>query len=129
MIRFTHLHVHSYYSFLDGICSPEELVLAAKKLGMKALALTDHDGLYGAIEFYQQAKEYGIKPIIGAEITLTDSSTLVLLVKDGTGYRNLCQLISRSRLQGGHLRQSCTIEDLRHLKEGLGAPMGSLRRL
>jgi len=119
MIRFTHLHVHSYYSFLDGICSPEELVLAAKKLGMKALALTDHDGLYGAIEFYQQAKEYGIKPIIGAEITLTDSSTLVLLVKDGTGYRNLCQLISRSRLQGGHLRQSCTIEDLRHLKEGL----------
>ncbi len=133
MTAFTHLHVHSYFSLLDGLCNPEELVLAVKKAGMKAVALTDHDGLYGAVEFYQLAREYGIKPIIGAEITLNDSSTLVLLVKDQIGYRNLCQLISQSRLQGGHLRQQCSIEDLRRSKEGLivlsGGNRGLLTRL
>ena len=66
MKTFTHLHTHSYYSFLDGISSPEELVLGAKKSGMKAIALTDHNGLYGAVEFSQMARTYGIKPIIGS---------------------------------------------------------------
>jgi len=70
MKEFIHLHTHSYYSFLDGTCSPEEIVLAAKKSAMKAIALTDHNGLYGAVEFFQKAVEFGIKPIIGAEITL-----------------------------------------------------------
>jgi DNA polymerase-3 subunit alpha len=133
MAVFTHLHVHSYYSLLDGICSPEELVLAAKKAGMKALALTDHNGLYGAVEFYQKAREYGIKPIIGAEITLNDASSLVLLVKNEIGYRHLCQLITHSRLQGGHLRQQCNLEDVQRYKEDLivlsGGNQGMITRL
>jgi DNA-directed DNA polymerase III PolC len=119
MKTFIHLHTHSYYSFLDGICSPEELVLGAKKSGMKAIALTDHNGLYGAVEFFQQAKTYGIKPIIGSEIALGDSDALVFLVKNETGYRNLSQLISSGRLKGGHLRFCCTLSDAAKHKEGL----------
>jgi DNA-directed DNA polymerase III PolC len=119
-----HLHTHSYYSLLDGLCSPEELVLGAKKLGMKAIALTDHNGLYGCIEFFQKAQEFGIKAIIGAEISLSDSSTVVLLVKDTSGYRNLCQIISQGRLQGGHLRFKCTVNDLHKFKSGLIALSG-----
>lgn len=102
MNSFIHLHTHSYYSLLDGISSPEELILAAKKLHMPALALTDHNGLYGAIEFYQKALERGIKPIIGAELTLADGFQVVLLVKDSSGYQNLCRLISNGRLSAGH---------------------------
>ena len=101
---FTHLHTHSYYSFLDGICNPEELVLGAKKSGMKAIALTDHNGLYSSVEFFQKAREYQIKPIIGSEISLGDDGNLVFLVKNETGYRNLSQLISSARLKGGHLK-------------------------
>ena len=62
---FVHLHTHSYYSLLDGVASPEELILAAKKHKMKALAITDNSALYGAVEFYRLAREYNIKPIIG----------------------------------------------------------------
>ena len=100
MKSFVHLHTHSYYSLLDGIPSPEELVLAAKKTGMTALALTDHNGLYGAVEFYQKAKEYGIKPIIGAELTFDEKYNLVFLVKNDTGYRHLCKIITMGRLEG-----------------------------
>jgi len=72
---FAHLHVHSNFSMLDGACPIEALVEQAKRLGMEALALTDHDGLYGAIRFYQQAKRAGIKPIIGAELTVEGSTS------------------------------------------------------
>jgi DNA-directed DNA polymerase III PolC len=119
MHNFTHLHTHSYFSLLDGLCSPEELVLAAKKLTMRAIALTDHNGLYGAVEFYQKAQEFGIKAIIGAEITLIDSTTVILLVKNITGYRNLCQLITLGRLNGGHLGIKCSLNDFLNLKTGL----------
>ena len=112
MKNFTHLHTHSYYSLLDGVNSPEELVLAAYKLKMKSLAITDHNGLYGAIEFYQRCREFDIKAIIGAELALADAGNLVLLVKNDTGYRNLCRLISQGRLQGGHLKFKCTLNDL-----------------
>ena len=133
MKTFTHLHTHSYYSLLDGIASPEELVLAAKKTGMKALALTDHNGLYGAVEFYQKAIEYGIKPIIGAELSLDDHDQVILLVKDKTGYRNLCQIISTAWLRGGHLKFKCTTTDLKKYKHGLillsGGTKGKISRL
>jgi DNA-directed DNA polymerase III PolC len=133
MKNFVHLHTHSYYSLLDGVCSPEDLILAAKKSGMKALALTDHNGLYGAIEFYKKAKEYNIKPLIGAEITLPDDTNLVLLVKDQTGYYNLCQIISIGQLNGGHLNFKCTLQDLKKYKQGLivlsGGNKGSITRL
>ena len=119
MTAFTHLHTHSYYSLLDGVNSPEELLLAAKKQGMKALALTDHNGLYGAIEFYEKALEYKIKPLIGAEITLTDGYDLVLLVKDQTGYYNLCSIISSGHLDGGHLNFTCHLATIKRFKQGL----------
>jgi DNA polymerase-3 subunit alpha len=119
MSAFTHLHTHSYYSLLDGVNSPEELLLAAKKLGMKALALTDHNGLYGAVEFYQKALEYNIKPVIGAEITLSDGYNLVLLVKDQAGYHNLCRIISSGHLDGGHLNFKCSLNTLKQYKQGL----------
>jgi DNA-directed DNA polymerase III PolC len=119
MSTFTHLHTHSYYSLLDGVNSPEELLLAAKKQGMQALALTDHNGLYGAVEFYEKAREYNIKPLIGAEITLDDGYALILLVKDQTGYRNLCQIISTGHLEGGHLNFKCALATVKKYKQGL----------
>jgi len=127
MKAFIHLHTHSYFSLLDGICSPEELVLRAKKSGMRAVALTDHNGLYGAVEFFQKAKEYDIKPIIGAEISLGKDGTLLLLVKNETGYRNLSQLISIARLEGGHLKFKCDLPEIRKHKEGLIALSGGLK--
>ncbi len=119
MSDFVHLHTHSYYSLLDGVPSPEELVIAAKKAGFKALALTDHNGLYGAVEFYQKARDYGLKPIIGAELTMSDGFQLLFLVQNDQGYRNLCQLISIGRLRGGHGKFKLAYTDLKPLSEGL----------
>ncbi|GAB4339655.1 MAG: hypothetical protein Kow0037_24870 [Calditrichia bacterium] len=119
MSTFTHLHVHSYYSLLDGTMSPEELVQQTKKLKFRHLALTDHNALYGAVEFYQKASEAGLHPIIGSEITLDDGSHLVLLVKNTAGYRNLCRLLSTGHLRGGHLKFQLTLNDLFRHKEGL----------
>ena len=99
-MTFVHLHVHSEYSFLDGACRLRELVARAREFSMPALALTDHGGLHGAVEFYQLAREAGIKPIIGCEIYLAPSFHLVLLAKNLKGYENLVKLVSRSHLEG-----------------------------
>jgi error-prone DNA polymerase len=88
------LHTHSYYSFLDGASSPQELVDRAVELGYSALALTDHDGVYGSLEFAAVAKERGLQAITGAEVTLEDGSHLTLLSENSTGYANLCRLLS-----------------------------------
>jgi len=127
MNSFIHLHTHSYYSLLDGVCSPEELVLTAKKLKMKTLALTDHNGLYGAVEFYRHARDYGIKPIIGAELTLNDIAGVVVLVKNTTGYRNLCRVISLGRLNGGHLQFKAGLAELRRYRNGLIVLTGGIK--
>src|SRR6185312_3121204 len=74
--------------------TPEEMIARAVELGYPALAITDHDGLHGALEFARAAREYGIQPITGAEITLIDGSHLTLLVESREGYRNLCRLIT-----------------------------------
>jgi len=97
---YIELHAHSYYSLLDGASSPKELVRRAAALGMPALALTDHDGLYGAVEFWRAAREAGVHPIIGAEVTLSDGAHLTLLTESPRGYSNLCRLISRAQLAG-----------------------------
>ncbi|MFQ5707948.1 MAG: DNA polymerase III subunit alpha [bacterium] len=119
MNTFTHLHTHSYFSLLDGTMPVRTLVEHTKALGMSAVALTDHNGLYGAIEFYQVCKELGVKPIIGAQLALTNGGSLVLLAKNTSGYRNLCEIISRGHLRGGHLNFQCEREDLVACKEGL----------
>jgi len=103
-MEMVHLHVHSQYSMQDGLCSLDDLVKQAAEFNMKAIALTDHDGLYGAIQFYKKAKKAGIKPIIGCEIRIKDNQKsnqvyhFILLVKDKEGYGNLCQIITKAHL-------------------------------
>ena len=95
-MTYVELHCHSAYSFLDGASQPEELAVRAAELGYEALALTDHDGVYGSLEFAIVAKEFGVRPITGAELTLaTDPpSHVTVLVETSRGYANLCQLIT-----------------------------------
>ena len=91
---YIELHAHSNHSLLDGVASPAELVARAADYEMPALALTDHDGLYGAVSFIRAAEAAGIKPILGAEITLSGGAHLTLLAETATGYANLAQLIT-----------------------------------
>ena len=95
-MAYVELHLHSCFSFLDGASHPVEIAGAAARQGHAALALTDHDGLHGAMEHAQACKALGIRPITGAELTLADGSHLTLLCETATGYRNLCQLITRA---------------------------------
>ncbi|MEK7452191.1 MAG: PHP domain-containing protein, partial [Patescibacteria group bacterium] len=110
---FIHLHVHSMYSLLDALGDVSDLVDRAKEFGYDALALTDHAGLYGAVEFYEAAMKAGIKPILGVEAylapnTLTDKrpriddhpSHLTLLAETNEGYQNLLKLVSAAELEG-----------------------------
>src|SRR3954447_20151408 len=93
---YVELHCHSTFSFLDGASHPIELAGAAAEQGHPALALTDHDGLYGAMELAQAAKPLGIRPLTGAELTLDDGSHLTLLCESAVGYHNLCLLLTES---------------------------------
>src|SRR6188508_1931516 len=93
---YVELHCHSAYSFLDGASRPEELVLAASELGYPALALTDHDGVYGSLEFAQAAKAFGVRALTGAEVTLGCDSHVTLLVESPQGYANLCRLLTEA---------------------------------
>ncbi len=126
-MMFSHLHTHSYYSLLSGTASPEELLQAAARHRMKALALTDSNALYGAVEFYRRARDYDIKPLIGAEVCLRDGSLLVLLARNDEGYANLCHILSRGHLRGGHRRFSLDIGDVAARKEGLAVLSGGKR--
>jgi len=94
-----HLHVHSNFSLLQGAFSVEELVEAAAGLGMPAVALTDTNGLYGAVRFYEAARRAGIKPIVGAEI-VRDGEQCICLAADREGYANLCRIVTERRLAG-----------------------------
>lgn len=91
---YVELHLHTNYSFLDGSSSAKELLARAATLGYHALAITDHDGLHGALEFARAASDAEIQPITGAELTLVDGSHVTLLAETQVGYRNLCQLIT-----------------------------------
>src|SRR6266568_8042379 len=93
-MSYVELHCHSAYSFLDGASHPEELAARAAELGYEALALTDHDGVYGSLEFAHAAKAFGVRPITGAEVTLSDGSHVTLLVESPRGYANLCRLLT-----------------------------------
>jgi len=97
---YVELHAHSDHSLLDGVPSPEALVIRAAELELPALALTDHDNLYGAVRFVRAAEDVGIKPILGAELSLEGGAHLTLLVENGEGYRNLCRLITLARRAG-----------------------------
>jgi error-prone DNA polymerase len=98
-VPYIELHAHSSYSFLDGASLPEELAVRAAELGYPALALTDHDGVYGSLEFAHAAKHFGVRPITGAELTLADRSHVTILVETAKGYANLCRLITAAHAQ------------------------------
>src|SRR5438128_4975669 len=98
-VPYVELHAHSSYSFLDGASLPEELAVTAAELGYPALALTDHDGVYGSLEFAHAAKHFGVRPITGAELTLADRSHVTVLVETPQGYSNLCRLITAAHAQ------------------------------
>ena len=93
---YVELHCHSAYTFLDGASQPEELAARAAELGYEALALTDHDGVYGSLEFAHVAKTFGLRPITGAEVTLAGGTHLTLLVETPKGYANLCRLLTEA---------------------------------
>jgi error-prone DNA polymerase len=93
-MSYVELHAHSAYSFLDGASQPEELAARAAELGYPALALTDHDGVYGSLEFAHAAKHLGVRPITGAEVTLDGGAHVTLLVETPQGYANLCRLLT-----------------------------------
>ena len=130
---FTHLHVHTEYSLLDGMCRIKELIARTKELGMDSLAITDHGALHGIIEFYQQAKEARIKPIIGCEFYVAANSRLsrtpadkdpyhlVLLARDKAGYKNLLKLSTKAHLEGFYYKPRIDKELLTEHHQGLVA--------
>jgi len=137
---FTHLHVHSHYSLLDGLPKIDELIAKAKNEKMKALALTDHGVMYGVIEFYKKAKEAGIKPIIGLEAYLAPNGRfskrvkiddkpfhLTLLAKNEEGYKNLIKLTTLGHLEGFYYKPRIDLELLKLYSNGLIALSGCLQ--
>ena len=142
---FTHLHVHTEYSLLDGMCRIPQLVERARELGMDTLAITDHGVMYGAIQFYLAAKEAGIKPVIGCEVYVAQDSRfsrdvsnknnyhLLLLAKNHTGYYNLIQLTTKAHLEGFYYKPRVDKELLGQYHDGLIAlsacPSGEVPRL
>ena len=132
MSSFVHLHTHSHYSLLNALPTVRELVEAAKRNDMNALALTDNGNLYGAIEFYQTCKKEGIKPIIGIDAYLAprtrhdrESTTdkprarVVLLAKNVDGYKNLIKLVTDSYLNGFYYRPRLDHESIEQYKDNL----------
>src|SRR6266480_4254173 len=133
-MAFVELHCHSAYSFLDGASHPEELALAAAELGYDALALTDHDGVCGSLEFAYAAKAVGVRPITGTEVTLRGGSHVTLLVESPQGYANLCRLLTaahaHTRLPGREselLEPALDPELLAELNDGLVCLSGCAR--
>lgn len=127
MTEYIELHCHSHYSLLDGASSPKELVQAAQALGMNTLALTDHDNVYGAVEFAQVAKEAGIRPVFGAELTLESGHHLTLLVRNRIGWANLNALISLAQYNAPKGEALLPVEALAAHTEGLIALSGCRR--
>jgi error-prone DNA polymerase len=133
MTPYVELHCHSGYSFLDGASQPEELAARAADLGYEALALTDHDGVSGSLEFAHAAKLLGVRPITGAEVTLAGGSHVTLLVETPPGYANLCRLLSlahadtRPKEGAEPLPPALPLERLLELNEGLVCLSGCAR--
>ena len=132
-MAFTHLHVHTEYSLLDGSCKIKELTARAKELGMDSMAVTDHGVMYGVIDFYKAAKEVGIKPILGCEVYVAPGSRfdresaggenryyhLVLLAENNRGYENLMKIVSKGFVEGFYYKPRVDKELLRSYHEGI----------
>ncbi|MCI8888680.1 MAG: DNA polymerase III subunit alpha [Hungatella sp.] len=132
-MAFTHLHVHTEYSLLDGSSKIKELTVRAKELGMDSMAITDHGAMYGVIDFYRAAREAGIKPILGCEVYVSPGSRfdretvsgedryyhLVLLAENNKGYENLMKIVSRGYVDGFYYKPRVDYEVLRTFHEGI----------
>src|SRR6266542_3191457 len=131
-MSFVHLHCHTEGSLLDGMCRAKDLVRSAREMGMPAVAITDHGVMYNVIEFYQQATEAGVKPIVGCELYCAPRSRrdrepgrdnqyhhLLCLAKDETGYKNLVKLVSKGFLEGFYYKPRVDRELLAQHSEGL----------
>lgn len=131
MTKFTHLHLHTQYSLLDGFGKIEKVIQRAKDYNMDAVAITDHGVMFGAVEFYKQAKKAGIKPIIGCEVYISQNSYLsktpkdkkryhlVLLAKNWTGYQNLIKIVSEAYVNGFYYKPRIDKEYLRKHSQGI----------
>ncbi len=143
MADFAHLHVHSQYSMLDGAIRVKDLVKRTAELGMKAVALTDHGNMHGAIDFYKKAKEVGVKPLLGCELGFvfpgqekktdakglerTPAHHMVLIARNMTGYKNLIALVSKAWIDTpSHLEPRVTLEDLAAKRDGIIVLSGCL---
>lgn len=131
-MAFTHLHVHTEYSLLDGAARIKDLISHAKELGMDSIAITDHGAMFGVIEFYKECKKQGIKPIIGCEVytaarKMTDKEPdkdkhqghLILLAKNETGYKNLIKIVSAGYIKGYYYKPRIDKDVLRQHSEGI----------
>src|SRR5258708_30979378 len=107
-MSFVHLRTHSHYSFLDGASSIDDLLDAAVEQGQDALALTDTNGLYGAVRFWNAARARGVKPIFGTELRLVDGDPVTVLAMDRTGWTSLCRLVSAAPLAGEKTKPRAT---------------------
>ena len=130
---FTHLHVHTEYSLLDGSSKIKEIVARAKELGMDSLAITDHGVMYGIIDFYRACKAEGIRPVLGCEVYVAPGSRftkeggtsddryyhLVLLAENNIGYANLMKLVSRGFTEGYYYKPRVDLELLQEYHEGI----------
>lgn len=139
MSNFTHLHVHTQYSLLDGVCRLNELLDTAVSLGQSSIAITDHGVMYGVVDFYKLAKSKGIKPIIGCEVYVASRSRfqkekafdyerhhLILLCKNEIGYKNLIKIVSESFINGFYVKPRIDKELLEKYHEGLIALSGCI---
>ena len=141
MNNFVHLHLHTEYSLLDGAAGIKNVIKKAKELGMNAVAITDHGSMYGVIDFYTEAKNMGIKPIIGCEVYTAPTSRfdktsygskkpyghLVLLCKNETGYKNLMALVTKSNTEGFYYKPRVDMELLKTHSDGLVALSACIR--
>ncbi len=144
-LNFSHLHVHTEFSMLDGLSRIKPILTQAKELGMDSLGITDHGGLYGAIDFYQTANSLDIKPIIGCEMYVAPNSRhsrspldktpfhCTVLAKNNAGYSNLVKLVTKSHMEGFYYKPRVDRELLALYSEGLivfsGCPSGEIPSL
>src|SRR5437016_5452828 len=122
---YIELHASSAFSFLRGGSFPEQLAEVAAELEMPALALSDRDGVYGAQRFSVAARESGIRPIIGCDLSMADGTVLPVLVENRTGYKNLCQLLTQAHLRSEKGKCAVRWDELEEFAQGLVALVGN----
>src|SRR5262249_37296919 len=116
---YVELHARSAFSFLQGACTPEDLIVACADLGIPAMALLDRDAVYGAPRFHMPAKKTGTRAHIGSEITCTNGKRYPLLCENRTGYQNLCRLVTRLKMRAKKGEGAATLDEIAELSQGL----------